>query len=386
MTRQPRVARAVAPAVAPAVALGAIASLIAAVFAPAIAPAVTQAQAPSVRVAYGESCAQCQVVITKVTTVGSASDPVRLSNRVPIMVRDKRGRYFGVSNGESQVVVFDVTGSYVSSLGKAGQGPGEFGGGITSLFLDPRDTLFVLDASGNVSVFNPALRFVRRVRVPAVSLVAGVALSDGTLLWSGAIDAAEQFGWPFHIIGSDGKVVRSFGERSASSGRNNRFARTSRPFAMAPDGTSFWQVSEAAGQYDLQRRGVDGKVIESFTITDVPWIAPSESRGRPTGRGNARGSPVRPPDAASAVSLLGVDAAGRVWLVGVVRARGGDPPRVERTLVEVFDPKAKKLMVSRPLDVPGLQSLPNSNLSQTIGFDKDGAVTHVIWQVGVRTP
>ena len=55
---------------------------------------VTRAQSPPVYVVSGEpACSRCQILLTKVATLGDSSDPVLLTER-SWPYRDRRGRYY----------------------------------------------------------------------------------------------------------------------------------------------------------------------------------------------------------------------------------------------------------------------------------------------------
>ena len=89
---------------------------------------------------------------------GSRPDPG------PLVVKDGRGRYYSANadGWESTVSVWNADGSYMSSFGRPGEGPGEFKGWWLSLFVDDGDTLHVLD-SQDWMVFSPEHEFVRQV-------------------------------------------------------------------------------------------------------------------------------------------------------------------------------------------------------------------------------
>ena len=81
---------------------------------------------------------------------GSRPDPGQL------FVKDGRARYYSTNaDGWGRVIsVWNSDGSYLSSFGRRGDGPGEFAGNRLALFIDDGDSLHVKDVS-NRSVFSP---------------------------------------------------------------------------------------------------------------------------------------------------------------------------------------------------------------------------------------
>ena len=61
-----------------------------------------------------------------------------------------------------QIRLYSPEGGYLASVGRAGEGPGEFsGGGIREMVSATGDTAWVLDRNGRVSVFGPDLALAR---------------------------------------------------------------------------------------------------------------------------------------------------------------------------------------------------------------------------------
>ena len=60
-----------------------------------------------------------------------------------------------------QIRLYSPEGGFLASTGRAGEGPGEFSGGITEMVGATGDTVWVLDRVGRVSVFGPDLALAR---------------------------------------------------------------------------------------------------------------------------------------------------------------------------------------------------------------------------------
>ena len=97
------------------------------------------------------------------------------------------GRIAIAESGASEIRLYDSQGRHLSSTGKEGQGPGEFGS-ITSLSATPLDTMVVLDSRNRrVSYVDPSGTFKRSVPLHFLADMGGfpthaAPFDDGTLL------------------------------------------------------------------------------------------------------------------------------------------------------------------------------------------------------------
>jgi 6-bladed beta-propeller len=123
----------------------------------------------------------------------------------------RRGRVYVADDLRHAVFVFDSVGRFVRSVGRRGNGPGEFQA-PWRIALDASDSLFVWDVSlARVSVYAPDLSHARDFRLPPHWLVNTMAFQpDGTLLVS-AYGAGEA--GVLHVVSRDGSVRRTFGPR-----------------------------------------------------------------------------------------------------------------------------------------------------------------------------
>ncbi|MGH7470187.1 MAG: hypothetical protein ACRENP_19750 [Longimicrobiales bacterium] len=93
-----------------------------------------------------------------------------------------------VNNGTAQIRLFDANGRHVRSLGRRGDGPGEFRDPWKVHEL-PGDSLLVIDLYGPISIFRPDGEFVRRFRLARPNEAFGHGpepvdqFGDGTLLF-----------------------------------------------------------------------------------------------------------------------------------------------------------------------------------------------------------
>lgn len=194
---------------------------------------------------------------------GSRPDPGQT------LLVDSNGRFISANApGWGAVIsLWDSRGTYLSSFGREGEGPGELSGrGALSLFMDGRDNLHVRHGFSGWSVFSPRQEFVGSL--PRNKVGGGtwttVILDDGSVLDSeGRGPDSEHF---FRMTDSTGSVTRTFGPVvDGSSGRGPR--RISHA-----GGDTFWAGpgEDGADAYVLEEWGVDGTLRRTLR-RDVSW-------------------------------------------------------------------------------------------------------------------
>ena len=204
---------------------------------------------------------------------GSRPDPG------PVVVKDGRGRYYSANadGWESTISVWNADGSYLSSFGRPGEGPGEFKGWWLSLFVDDGDTLHVLD-SEDWMVFSPEHEFVRQV--PSRFLEHAnildetetfAPLYDGRMLASNAHPSSGAA--YFRIVNRDGYLDDAFGTREDGAGASGHYGHD-RATAYLPGYQGFWAAPslEGAAEYVIEEWDVGRKGILRTLRRHQPWF------------------------------------------------------------------------------------------------------------------
>jgi len=100
------------------------------------------------------------------------------------IVQDSRGRFYSTnaSGFPSVISIWDTDGTYLSSFGAVGDGPGELSGrGGLTIFMDRLDRLHVRDGGPRWTVFGNDQSFIRSVSASAMGGMTGrtIILDDG---------------------------------------------------------------------------------------------------------------------------------------------------------------------------------------------------------------
>jgi len=140
----------------------------------------------------GESrCASCRIVADSMGYMGYPEEQdINIRWRVP-PARDSRGQIF-VSGSNSiastAVFVFDSAGRYLHTIGRQGEGPGEFRGPIQQIQVGPTGLLYFFEPI-RVHTFDANRRPERVLNVPlavASALTTTTILNDGRIVRSTA--------------------------------------------------------------------------------------------------------------------------------------------------------------------------------------------------------
>jgi len=141
------------------------------------------------------------------------------------VARDSDGNIYILDSGDCRIQGFDSQGNYITTIGRKGEGPGEFRG-PDNLNLDHEGRIYVADGR-KFMVFNNTGKEIRRFSIdrirgtgPRCRILPGNKLIFGGLFqqfgmisdYEKQIDTTIGFYDMFQIIDDNGKTVYSFGE------------------------------------------------------------------------------------------------------------------------------------------------------------------------------
>lgn len=343
----------------------------------------TSAQ-PAVTVSSAPSCVECRVAMSRMVTLGDSIGPGTLEEQGTV-VADGRGRYYFTANRTDRpITVFDASGRFLATIGRQGQGPGEFSARPLLTFA-ANDSLVAMDNSTRrLSVFAPSYTFARSVPIPLRASEI-TATPTGAIVVATPIEPRQQAGEPIHLFDSRGRELMSFGSGDARPGLGGYFDRQR---LLGPGTGAIW--SSRMNAYSVQKWNPAGQLL--LTITrEADWFRPWSDP--PAVPGQAR----RPPELYDLTErgdtlwvLIRVDDAD--W-----RPREPVPlpenPNVTYTpdtqldlifdtIVEVIDVRARQLIVSQRFS-QRLIGFVAHGVVASYEEDEQGNPRYVIWELSV---
>ena len=308
------------------------------------------------------TCPDCVIEVGSPVTLAPPTDHVYfVSIPPPLVARDREGNYIVTRvRGDALVAAFGPDGTYRSSYGRFGDGPGEFAGIPMAMAVGESDILYVIDGRSLHTLAPRAERRLDQRLLPvipsnAVVLRSGIAV-QAPLRTEAGITTVQ-------ILQTDGTIQANVGvaetrapdERSQPEPISND-TNLRRVLGRSNDGADVWVAP--LDRYQVIRYGPDGE--EKTRIERVSeWFRPP---GTP---GASSSAPVDP-------GLVSVhqDADGLLW-IAIFRPQASFSPNVDERprgvegppvglfrdwnqrldgSVEVLDPVKGELVARRDFD------------------------------------
>jgi len=295
------------------------------------------------------SCQQCRISLTRATILRSPSSESAFTSRTTL-VQNSRGVVFLAPVAQpGQVLRFSSSGAYLGSFGEHGERSGTLGV-ITTIVVDPADSLHVFDRQKRQTVFSPVdLSYARHSATPA-SAIAAVILPPGNSVIHADIRTPGRVGFPVHMLDEHGAVQRSFGAEVPEFSVDQPWL-SYRSLAKGGTDRTLWLAR--FNQYRIEQWDTAGTLV-CVILRDAPWF--------PTWR-RWNNDPMASPPLPRLLSVR-EDHAGRLWvLIGVADSAWQQTPARDRgrdrrlsasersrffdTIVEVIDLRSGRLLASR---------------------------------------
>ncbi len=173
-------------------ALAAVAALLAAAATP---PAAAQ---DTIYVSGEVTCRDCRIVLDTVVTIGGLDGPgLETIHPLSMVAVDRRNRiYIGIYRPPS-VSVFDASGRFIRSFGRAGEGPGEYWS-ISHINAGPQ-YIHVFDRNNGRTMLDYDFNVVRVDPFPG-QIHNTVVLQSDAVAFSALIGTRAQAGYRFHVL------------------------------------------------------------------------------------------------------------------------------------------------------------------------------------------
>lgn len=277
------------------------------------APAAGQTPGPS---RSPTSCLRCRIVVARTVTLGAESGFNSLPTGVIAGVSDYLV-VFGRARNQMPILV-SKEGGRGREFGRAGRGPGEHAG-LVGGAVGPGDSIMVFDpGNSRLSIYSPDFRYVRSFAMPRA--YSGVWLAGGTIVLNATLDTPQRFGQPFHVISSQGEIIRSFGDDARDA-----IVRATAPIdrrLLAVSGPDEFWAADADRAYRVQRWSAAGKKLADFSRAP-DWFPARDGPRAPL-------SPESPPDPV----MVAISSAGdrMIWVATLVPGadwkKGLEPRRI----------------------------------------------------------
>jgi len=245
-----------------------------------------------------DSCAEQWTIRTSMELrIGGLDDPGQFAQAPGGVVRDGRGRVW-ISFPWHALYLYDADGSFLSQVGREGQGPGEFTS-LRGVVVAPGDTVHVFDRGNQrVTVLSPDLEVLDTRPLELQPWGAVVRLGSGQWILNSIVNTTDRVGFPLHRVDSSGRIMESFGA-ATPSWRSDFQLGSARSLAVAA-GDRIWAAHRT--QYRLELWDAENRLHRSL-VRRLEWFEP-------------RTEPVRPPPRsppAAVLSSIHLDQNGVLW-------------------------------------------------------------------------
>lgn len=157
------------------------------------------------------TCAACTFSLERVVTLRTDEGAGTLLGDPQDIRRDSRGRYYVLDfRDKTHILVFNADGSFTASIGRAGDGPGEFSDLRQVLIGTPGDSIIAVEAH-RISVFDSSGSFVRSFPTDAGPRYDAALMPNRDILVAGGIPTPSRIGLPLHLVTPTGEITASFG-------------------------------------------------------------------------------------------------------------------------------------------------------------------------------
>lgn len=152
---------------------------------------------------------QRQLVLKEQAAIGSIEGEHDAFGRIVSLAIDSRGHVIVADDLSHDLKVFQLTGEYVATVGRSGEGPGEFQS-PWQVQVGPGDSLYVWDPGrAAVSVFGPDYEFNRSFLVAPGWTVNSMIVHPGPEFVVSVSGTGELL--PIKVLSGDGKVMAEAG-------------------------------------------------------------------------------------------------------------------------------------------------------------------------------
>ncbi len=305
------------------------------------------AQQGTLRVTSEIQCQTCRIEVGEAREFVGEYEDGTVPDLAITIVAGPGSRFFIVwESVPYEVHVHGMDGALVRTVGRAGEGPGEF-----------RAARYLEQSGGILRVGDPGLRRVTEFDASTGELLRTVSdhpvngrfavLDDGRFVWSGPVRTRAEAGYPLHVYSRTGNWERSYGVDDPVL--HPDMAELLVRVVVPGPGSTFWAASP--NEYRIEHWDASGSLLRAI-VGDRPWFDPWHSIGRVEVSREVPPPPI--------LSGLALDEDGLLWVLvsrpsdtwrdsftGEMDSRGNpvrDPDLLYTSVLEVLDPRTGQML------------------------------------------
>ena len=142
-------------------------------------------------------------------SIGSVEDEKYMFYRIGDIAVDNQNNIYVMDGGNYRVQKFDKDGNYLQTIGRKGQGPGEFMMPF-NIFLDELGNIYVMELR-KLHLFDPKGNYIKSV-VPPMFIMGFAAEPEGNIIGHGLISTAKTQNFGLKVLDSEGKIIKNVAE------------------------------------------------------------------------------------------------------------------------------------------------------------------------------
>jgi len=159
-------------------------------------------------------------------SIGSVEDENTLFYRIGDIAVDSQSNIYVLDSGNHRIQKFDKNGNYLQTIGRKGEGPGEFMRPF-NIFLDEQGNIYVMELR-KLNLFDSKGNYIKSFVLPTF-IMGFTAGPEGNIIGHGFISSEKAQNFGVMILDSEGKIIKNIAEfpgmRTVSRG-NSAFSFT----------------------------------------------------------------------------------------------------------------------------------------------------------------
>jgi len=270
-------------------------------------------------------------------SIGKEDDENFLFYKIADIQVDKDGNIYVVDFGNNRIQQFDFKGNYLQTIGREGEGPGEFVGPLRILFDKKTGNIYIRDGLSSIKIFDKHGNYLRAIRLEYTPM--DFELNEGgNILGILRIISRIQSHSVFVKLNSEGNIEKKIAKYPlySSSGKigNARFGISHgheyNSFMTKIDDQTF--IYGYSKEYELNVVDKEGNLLYKIKKDEPKRKFPSEEKHRIEREAMANGFPIQAvkvkyPPFIPFIYAIYTDSAERIYIQRNLGKRTGQGPK-----------------------------------------------------------